>query len=137
MGVRVRNSVYLISDALIAFHALTPPVFLADPKGIRESAWSFAGAVRLKPLGLYADECRRGYNKGIEPGMPSASPWKADFLFYMWREDAGHSTSSHPGRGGRSPGRLRKKPKVFAARAAEDSGLSNFPRAISLPGAAL
>ena len=37
----------------------------------------------------------------------------------------------------RSSGRLRKKPKVLAARAAEDSGLSNFPLTISLPGAAL
>ena len=80
MGVRVRNSVHLISDALIAFHEPTPPVFLADPKGIRESARSFAGAVRLKSLGLNPDDCRRSYNKGIEPGMPSASPWKADFL---------------------------------------------------------
>ena len=26
-----------------------------------------------------------GYNKGIEPGMPSASPWKADFLFNVER----------------------------------------------------
>ena len=60
-------------------------MFPADPKGIRESAWSFAGAVRLKPLGLNADGCRRGYNKGIEPGMPSASPWKADFLLYIER----------------------------------------------------
>ena len=34
------------------------------------------------------------------------------------------------------PARWRKNPKAFPASAAEDSGLSNLPRPISLPGAA-
>ena len=51
-------------------------------------------------------------------------------------EQAGHATRSHSGKGGRSCGRLRKNPKALAANAAEDSGLSNLPLAISLPAAA-
>jgi len=41
-----------------------------------------------------------------------------------------------PGSAGRSLARRRKKPNAFAASAADDSGLSNLPLAISLPGAA-
>ena len=66
-----------------------------------------------------------------------ASTPRERYLFSRSNEDAGHSISSHSGRDGRSPGRLRKKPKVLATRAAEDSGLSNFPFTIFLPGAAL
>ena len=52
-------------------------------------------------------------------------------------EWAGHVTRSQPGKGGKSCGRLRKNPKALVAKAAEDSGWSNFPLAISLPCAAL
>ena len=52
-------------------------------------------------------------------------------------ERAGHTTRPQSGKGGKSRGRLRKNPKALAANAAEDSGLSNFPLAISLPAAAL
>ena len=44
--------------------------------------------------------------------------------------------TSQPGSAGKSEARSRKKPNALAARAAEDSGLSNFPVPISLPGAA-
>lgn len=48
---------------------------------------------------------------------------------------AGHLASGHPGNRGKDSARPRKYPKALAASAADDSGLSNFPLSISLPGA--
>jgi hypothetical protein len=51
-------------------------------------------------------------------------------------DSAGQPSSALPEIRGSIAGRSRKKPNAFATRAAEDSGLDNFPLSISLPGAA-
>src|SRR5271156_6235295 len=48
---------------------------------------------------------------------------------------AGQPNDSVPGIAGSSDGLSRNRPKVFAAKAAEDSGLEIFPLSSSLPGA--
>ena len=91
-------------------------------------------AEKLEPFGLDPDERGRRDDENIENGVAAAAPEEADRLLDMQRS-RGPSRATTSGEGDRTPARWRKNPKALAASAAEDSGLSNSPLSISLPGA--
>ena len=116
---------------LVADHPVSPD---RSPEGVAEAS-VVAAAERLEPFAFDADQCGAGGHEAIGDGMPAAGPRKR-MVRSSASERAGQPARSRPGKGGRSAGRWRKKPKALTASAAEDVGRSNLVSSSSLPGAA-
>ena len=121
-----------VAHAFIAFHVASPtgaPVRIGKRGGPLDPE-------RLEPLGFHAYERGGGRDQAIQNGMSPAGLRKSDRRLQ----------SQRPGKPSRlwATGQAResllppeKYPKALAASAVDDSGWSNFPLPISLPGTAL
>ena len=82
VAVEVRLAAQTVANAFVSFH-----VFAPDRTPVGGAQWRGPlGPVRLKSLGLDADERRRCRHETIENGMPPAAPWEANLGFQSQRK---------------------------------------------------